>query len=174
MTRYREHQNTLKPAVPTFYAFDAEGGEQLNTIGINLTWDTVKIKTSEFEYTTDTDRIYMQSNTSGFYRITYKIIVGSSSVATNQIGAEITVNGESIDQSMSYEALPFQSAFTTLQAVTVVYLKKGDYIQLNGWTETGIVATEEFGAMILIEFIPMHGWDNSTGGQEVFKGGVIR
>ena len=174
MTRYREQQNTLKPAVPTFYAYDEEGGDQIPTTGVNLTWDTVKIKTSEFEYTTDTDRVYMQSNTSGFYRITYRVIVGNSSVATNVIGAVVCINGEGMDASVSLESIPFQTAFITLTAVSVIYLKKGDYIQLNVWTEEGIVSTEEWGSMILIEFIPMRGWDNSAGGQEVYKGGVGR
>jgi hypothetical protein len=61
------------------------------------------------------------------------------------------------------------------QSITyVIYLEKDDYIQIHTETDANSVYSMGETSRLIIEFIPMQGWNNSSGGRVDYKGGVMR
>ncbi|MBU0598874.1 hypothetical protein KKF61_07890, partial [Patescibacteria group bacterium] len=56
----------------------------------------------------------------------------------------------------------------------IVYLEKGDYIQVYSIMGSEDSQTKPETSRLIISFIPMLGWDNSASGRADYKGGVVR
>ena len=175
MTRWKEHLNELKPAIPFFFAYDVGGAQEFGVAGAFHTWDLTKIKTSDFTYTPDTDRIYFNNNTSGFYKITFNASWHNIEDA-DDVSTYLYLNGDVLPGSMARDFLDTISEDEASQSIAyIAYLKKGDYIQVFSITGADTTAST-FGnsSRIIIEFIPMLGWNNSNAGKIEYKGGVMR
>jgi hypothetical protein len=71
MVRYKVSTNKLKPAVPCIYLYDLTGAQDFTNAGEFHTWDTTKVITQHFLYTSDSDRIYLEANSSGLFLIEF-------------------------------------------------------------------------------------------------------
>jgi len=173
--RSREYDNQIKPAIPYLFLVDNGGGQNLS--GNFLTWDSIKVKTSHFTYTADDDRILLSVNISGLYKIKFEC---SFTDATNGGVAEISLykNGSAISGSQSYSyagAIGQYAIASYIGLEYIIYLERGDFLQIYGDSISGNACqTKANSNRLIIEFIPMKGWNNSHGGKTEYKGGVLR
>jgi len=180
MTRYRVHNNQITPAIPTIFLYDNDGNIEVTSSGIWLTWDTVEVKTSHFNYVADDDRIQLNTNSSGFMSIE----VDCSFITYNEdddkyVTVELYKNGSALNGSKTVTGITGAGSQTAYilnnQSLHyIVYLEKDDYLQVKASTSAGTAYTLSDTSRILITFIPMQGWNNSSGGRTDYKGGVLR
>ena len=173
--RYQELKNNLKPAIPYVYLYDVGGSQTIN--GSYLTWDTIKTITSHFHYTVDDDRLQLKMNSSGLFRVIFE-----TSLYTTIAGAvayfDIYKNGTVVEGSRTYISVVNSGQLSYSQSgiiTCVVFLEKGDYIQIKGDVVMESAAfTIANTSRLLINFIPMHGWNNSAAGREQYGGEIAR
>lgn len=178
--RYRAFNNTLNPAIPYIFLYDELGGQQINAVGIFHTWDITKIKTSHFKYMDDTNKITLNSNSSGLFLVQFNcswITYDDSNDVT--IISSIFKNGFELAGSRTVCSVSGaglqEDILKNCQSICyVVYLEKGDYLQIKSWTTADTAASIANSSRLLISFIPMQGWDNSFSGRLDYKGGVLR
>ena len=169
--RYRNYNNDIHPAIPYIALYDEDGTQVIN--GSFLTWDSIKSKTSHFLYSADDDRVQLQLNSSGLYEVTFNVSLAGSDTCY----FELYKNGTVISESRMFISpiMAGQTIYTQSGSIKyVVFLQKGDYIQVKG---TGVIdgaSTIANTSRLIIKFLPMHGWDNSAGGRLDYKGGVER
>jgi len=173
MTRYRASTNSITPAIPYLFTYDAGGSQSFS--GAYLTWDTVIVKTSHFNYTADDDRVQLKSNSSGLFKVSFE---SSLTGAGGEGRVQLYKNGSAVDGSISnvYAGSIGQTAYKNIIVMNyTVYLEKGDYIQIYADSPAGNEpATIANSCRLKIEYLPMKGWDNSSGGRIDYKGGVMR
>lgn len=163
MVRMRERNNLLKPAIPFLFLYDAVGNQAVD--GSFMTWDTIKIKTSHFIYTADDDKIQLAINSSGFFNLTFEASLSGSAVTYFYVYK----NGVVVNESKGYA--------TFADGVNIhlpIYLQKDDYIQIKGHAYSGSGDTVAYTSRLIMQYIPMAGWDNNKGGRKHFIGGVVR
>lgn len=180
MTRYRAHLNNLAPAIPFIFAYDEAGNQVFDSTGANHIWDTIKIITSHFEYTADKDRIYLNLNSSGLFKITFNCsFISYDESDDTTITTEIYKNGNLLAGSAVVSSVTAgvsqDDDIKNCQSISyVVYMEKDDYIQIQSSTNANSVYSIADSSRIIIEFLPMKGWNNSSGGRIDYKGGVMR
>ena len=173
MTRYRVHNNNLTPATPYLFAYDAGGSQSFNTAF--LTWDTVVVKSSHFQYSADDDKIQLQTNSSGLYKVNFETSLtgsgGEGAVCLYKNSSEVSGS-----TSWVYAGNIGQTTYKNIIVLDyTIYLEKGDYIQIYATTPAGnSPSTIANSSRLKIEFLPMQGWNNSSGGRTEYKGGVLR
>ena len=180
MVRYRENNNDLKPAVPFALLYDATGLQAFTSAGAFHTWDTIKTKSSHFNYTADDDRIQLKVNSSGLFKITFDCSFSTATANQNCTTSQIYKNGTALSGSKSvvcvYWAGGQASVMCGMQTIHyVVFLAVNDYIQIKSTTgASGNVLTYPDSSRLMIEFIPMRGYDNDKAGRKMFRGGIMR
>ena len=178
--RYRASINKITPAIPYLFAYDATGGQEFTSAGQFHTWDTLKIKTSHFEYSADQNRIALNTNSSGLLKIKFDCsYVTYDEDNNNYIATSIYKNGEALGGSISVTGVSAGGGQVAgiLNCQTInytVYLEKGDYIQIKSIASDNTIRSIANSSRISIEFLPAQGWDNSAGGREQYTGGVMR
>jgi hypothetical protein len=167
--RYRELNNKVTPAIPYLFLYDEDGGQEITTGGVFHKWDTVKIKTSHFIYNADDNRVTFKSNTSGFYKITFNCsFTDDEGGETKVVESSIYKNGSELTGSKVFRDYTQSISY-------VAYLSKDDYIQVYSKAGTSPSRyTKSGSSRLIIEYIPMRGWDNSNGGRIEYKGDVMR
>ena len=174
--RYRELNNKVTPAIPYLFLYDEDGGQTFGNPGTYHTWDTVKVKTSHFIYNADDDRITFKSNTSGFYKIIVNISWYITDEGSDTVTTKIYKNGSELTASRVIDFLITADTDKASQSMTyIAYLSKDDYIQIFSESGGGNgFITLSSASRLIIEYIPMRGWDNSNGGRIEYKGDVMR
>lgn len=171
--RYREKENKLKPAIPYIYLYDVAGGQTIN--GSYLTWDTTKIKTSCFQYTSDTNKVLLGVNVSGYYLIDFQVSLHGAASAVAYF--DIYKNETIVEGSRTYISVINSGQTSWNQSgiiICPVYLEKDDYVQIKGSVQGGAPTTMANTSRLCIHRISMKGWDNSAGGLEIYSGGISR
>jgi hypothetical protein len=180
MTRYREQNNIINPAVPTVFLYDAVGGQSFTSSGEYHTWDNIKVLTSGFNYTVDDDRITLLTNTSGLFIVEFEC---SFFTVDNDddlyLTSDIYRNGVVLSGSRCITAITGGSS----QAIKVrnsqsihyiVYLKRNDYLQVKTTASANTGISSAHTSRLMINFLPMKGWNNDQAGRTSFNGGVMR
>ena len=160
--------------IPYIYLYDIIGGQVID--GSYLTWDKTKIKTTHFQYTSDTDKIILGSNSSGYFLIDFQVSLTASGAGAIAY-FDIYKNGTIVEGSRTYISVIYYGQTVWNQSgiiICPVYLEKSDYIQIKGSVVGGSPTTVANTSRLLISFIPMAGWDNSAGGRIDYKGSVER
>jgi len=170
--RYRESTNDIRPAIPFLFLYDTGGNQTFD--GAFLTWDTVKIKSDHFQYKSDDDRISLKTNSAGLFKLHFEC---SLDVSAGNTRFSIYKNGSELSGSYSetYSGTIGQTGIYEFVSIEyVLYLEKGDYVQIYGDNINGTDGqSTPSSSRLIIEFLPMYGWDNASGGREDYKG-VIR
>jgi len=177
--RYREQQDKLRPAIPYLYLYDKDGAQAFTDVGQFHAWDMTKIKTTHFQYTSDTNKIFLGVNASGYYLIEFDCSFVSYINGWVQIISSVYKNGTQIEGTESYcsvyaaEQSPISYVCQTIHAV--IYLEKGDSIKIHTITNNaGNVYNLPKTSRLIIHRISMKGWDNNAGGLEIYSGGIAR
>ena len=180
MTRYNAFENNLTPAIPYVFMYDVAGAQVFGTSGAFHEWDIVKVKSSHFNATAEQDRIYLNTNSSGLFKVTFDcsfigydedddLLITSSLYKNGTVlaGAEVmcsvTAGSSQADKIKNCQSMTY-----------IVYLEKGDYMQVKTETSANEVYSMGDSSRVIIEFIPMQGWNNSAGGRTQYDGGVMR
>jgi len=173
--RYRD----ATPAIPSVFLYDAAGDSSFDD-EFHI-WDTIEFITSHFSYTVDDDKIFLQRG-GGFYEIIFQCSYYSEREETSSIKDTIYLNGEAMDGADSWcthgklwsaEAQGYNNLWSNNNIHIIKYLKSGDYTQVYGnCSYEG--KTKADSCRLVIKFMPMEGWDNSSAGRTEYKGGVMR
>jgi len=180
MARYREHNNDISSAVPLTLLYDTTGLQAFTSAGAFHTWDTIKTKSSHFNYTVDDDRIQLKVNSSGLFKITFECSFSTDTANQNCTTSQIYKNGTALDGAKSVICIYWAGGQGIVicgsQTLTyTVYLSINDYIQVKTNTgASGNVLTYPDSSRLMIEFIPIHGYNNDRGGRKMFTGKVMR
>lgn len=172
-----QRNKTVTPAIPLIFLSDASGEQVFGSAADQFhTWDTVVLKTSDFHYTVDDDRIIINRRSAGFYEITFE--VSWKTVETlRQIWTDVFVNGVNLTNSHTHTFVAGSGGQPTYRDQHVIhyiiYLNPGDYIQLASRGNSTNVTTDPKSSRLIIKFIPLKGWNNDTGGKVRSKGGFI-
>lgn len=171
--RYRALQNKITPAIPFLFIYDKDGDIELDDVF--LTWDTTKMKTSHFHYKSDTNKIILNTNASGLYKITFNCSMDDGAAI---VDFSVYKNGVAEEGSVveTYVGDAGQNTMkNSVSLVYIIYLEKGDYIQIHG-DSTGATNAHTMPetSRLVVEFLPMKGWDNNSGGRLEYKGGITR
>jgi len=179
MTRYNDLQNNLTPAIPFVFLYDIVGNQTFGTSGAFHDWDTVRVLSSHFDYTATKDRIYLNTNSSGLFKVTFECsfvtydedddLLITSSIYKN--GTQL--GGSEVMCSVTGAASQDDDIKNSQTLTYIVYLEKNDYIQIETETDANTVYSIGNTSRLIIEFLPMYGWDNASGGRQDYKG-VVR
>lgn len=171
MTRWNDFQNNLHPAIPFVFLYDEIGNQTFDTSGSFHDWDTIRIISSHFNATAGEDRIYLNANSSGLFKITFECSYNGVTGGSTQ--TELYKNGSSIDGStVSTYCDGNQQGSESM--TYIIYLEKDDYIQIKTTTTANSVTSIAKSSRLIIEYLPMKGWNNSSGGRLEYQGGVMR
>ena len=174
MTRHKVFTNKLKPATPCVYLYDSQGGQSFDATGQFHTWDSTKIITQHFNYPSNKDRIILEVNSSGLFMLQFDCSFTSHEKDICSIATSIYKNGIQEEGTTCYTTVTINYDYS-ISLNTILYLEKGDYIQV--FTQTNQVdAITSIGntSRLIVTYLPMQGWNNSTGGRIEYKGGVLR
>ena len=178
MTRYNAQEKNLKTATPLIFLYNASGNQAFNSSGAFHVWDTVEIKTSDFIYTPDTNKIYCGNTINGIYKITFNCSFLDSDEESSIVVSQIFKNGTAVTGSSVADGGVScnQAGYYSQSIVYFIYLTKGDYIQMYTYApaSSGTIYALSDTSRLSIEFVPMQGWNNSSGGQTNYRGGVMR
>lgn len=172
MTRDREPQ----AAIPHIFLYDDIGNQTFTGAGEFHTWDSIEFKTSHFYYVVDDDRILFNKNSYGLFEITFECSFDTSYGGTVGVTSQLYKNGTAIDGSQ-VQITANGGQYPQIQCQSIhfyVELKEGDYIQVK--TTTNIQSADSIPetSRLIIKFIPIHGWNNSSGGRLDYSGGIMR
>jgi len=177
MTRYREYNNQVTPAVPCLFLYDT-GEQSFTSSGEFHIWNTIKIKTSGFQYTADDDRFSLLTNTSGLFMLefdcSYYTVANDADLT---ITTSIYKNGVIVPGSTSITTVTGSGSplIRTCQSIHyIVYLKRDDYIQIKSTASANTAIQSGNTSRLIINYLPMRGWDNDKAGRISFKGQVNR
>jgi len=176
MTRYKEYSNNITPAVPYLLLIDAEGYQAFTNAGEFHTWDTSIVQTNNFTFTVGTNKVFLDTNSSGLFKVTYNCSYGLGQGGGDVITTSLYKNGVEITGSRVQDMITIDEADIVSQSSTfVLFLSKGDSVQVRTVVGVGTIALSQANtSRILIEFIPMHGGNNGSGGRVDYKGAIRR
>lgn len=166
--RYRESNNTLKPGIPFAFLIDEGGGQTFTSAGGFITWDLTKILTKHFRYTSDTNSVYLKVNASGFYHVMFHCCF---TVSASNLEAMVWIYKNGIVETNSkIHVYADLGKHTMLTLDYVIYLEYNDYIQIYIDTTAGTLTSIANTNKLIIEGIPMRGWNNDAGGRYQYNG----
>lgn len=183
MIRDRTINNKLNPAVPTFFAYDDAGGQQISqaAAGTKMTFDTVVIQTQNFQFNASQDRLQLNTNSSGWFMVMFDCSLAAYTDPISDVLGYFCIykNDSFMQGSQTYFSVDYDSSnqISYYQYAGIkmpVYLEDGDYIHIKGRSLAGIGLTIADTMRLTVSFIPMKGWDNSQAGRIEYKGGVDR
>ncbi len=169
--RYGESNNTLKPGIAFVFLIDETGGQTFTSAGGLVTWDLTKILTKHFRYTSDTNSVHLRVNTSGLYKVMFHCCYAVSS-ANLEAMVWVYKNGV-VETNSKIHMHADVGKHTMLTLDYVIYLEYGDYIQIYVDTTAGTLTSMANTNRLIIEGLPMGGWNNNAGGREKSKSGVF-
>jgi hypothetical protein len=177
MTRYREQNNMITPAVPCVFLYDT-GEQTFTTSGVYHIWNTIKIKTSGFHYTADDDRITLLTNTSGLFNVEFDCSYYTTANDTDVIvTTDLYKNGVRLDGGTCISIVSGSGSpiIRTCQTIHyIIYMQKDDYLQVLTTTSANTTIQSGNTSRLLINFLPMNGYDNGKAGRIQFKGEILR
>ena len=168
---------TLTPVIPSIFLTDTDGEQVFSTVGEFHTWDTVVLKTSDFHYIVDGNRVQINRQGGGFYEISFEVSWKTTQIL-RQIWTDLYANGAKLVNSHAHTYVTGASGQPTYRDQHIihyiVYLNYGDYVQVKSQSSGSNVTTDPESSRLIIKFIPIQGWDNNSGGKESYRGGVLR
>jgi len=175
----RGRSQTAKTAIPCIYLFQDEEDAGFNDEFHS--WDTIHFKTQHFHYVAGETRVYLDRG-EGYYEIIFQCSYNLDRAESNRVFDHIYLNGSAIDGAKcittygkvwSQDAQGYNWIDGNNNIHIIQYLKPGDYIQVYANT-TYSTDRQADTCRLIIKFIPMEGWNNSSGGRVEYKGGVSR
>lgn len=113
-------------------------------------------------------RLSSINRSAGWIETTYNTIYDNSNFIT--IGAEVSVEGEGIDTTIPCGVYSAQTATFHMYK----YLEKGDILRVHLRTTANTCTTVPHGCRFLVKYVSMVGWNNSRGGNGVYRGGILK
>lgn len=168
MTRRREIDGSLKPAVPYLEYIDANSTAPLVPWQwYPIFWGTHSIITSDFieKNLGNSDSVLVQ--TTGLYKVTLQVQIVTVQNDGNCL-THLVVNGVEVFCSQGSIWL-VAGKNQTLSTTITLYLKRGDEITCE-WASG--VDTTDIGenSVFRIEWLPMGGWNNDSSGNVINRG----
>lgn len=167
------------PAIPSILLFDDTGLQTFTSTGEFHTWDTQQHSTSHFRYKLDGDTVILENNQYNMYEVTFECSFFTQVSGTIIIYSELYKNGTAINGSRTYTSSVGSGQGTTTNGNVsihfLLYLKGGDTIQVKTITNNaGATYSYTKSSRLMVNFVPIRGWDNSKAGRIEYKGSVLR
>ena len=171
----RNRSNT--PVIPFIQLYDT-GTQTFTMAGEFHTWDTIDFKTSDLHYTVDDDRVLVNVPGAGYYSITFECSFTKSGAGLGMATSQIYKNGIAITGAKavgcSYDTGQGQAACACMTLHFTTYLKAKDYIQVKTTASSNSLLSGLETSRLLIEYVPTQGWNNNSGGNQNYRGRVMR
>lgn len=156
--RYKAFSNELHPSVPYVFLYNT-GTQEFTTAGVLHTWTTVKCITSHFSH--DTNAILLNTNSSGLFKVTFEC-------SLNGNAESVLLKNDVVLPGCVCRGVDGHSI------TAVVALEKDDILQVKTTGIDGTRTSIANSTRLIVEFIPMKGYNNDSGGRTEYKGGVLR
>jgi len=148
-------------------------------------FDTEVMKTSHFSYNANFTKIRLDKG-EGYYEIIFECSYELYTTEHRLITLKDTIylNGSAIPDASSWTGFGeyynadgqlYEDFLGNNKIHIIQYLKPGDEIKVymdTKWNYAACAVADT--CRLIIRFLPMHGWNNSSGGQLEYKGGVMR
>lgn len=170
MTRNR----VLKPAIP-FAELYGSDSFTVTTVAQNLTLDHSCYVTSHFTVNLGSGRIiFNRGNASGIFRIFASISAIKASGNPSYIAIVLYKNGVACPCSTSYGFVGAGNDNSTAVMIACTELYPEDYLEFKVQVDDGTATIIDSACRVMVEGLPMFGWDNNKAGTKRFIGEVIR
>ena len=186
MSRY----TTAHPAIPSIILYRNDYQLFTNAGQFHI-FDTVVYKTSHFHYNCESggigsgeseaknSKIRLENNQQNMYEVTFECSFTTNTAENVIVYSQIYKNGVAVAGSRTYTNCSgaAQSAvnIANVSIHYILYLEGGDYIQVKTITNSAnAIQSYTQSPRLMINFIPIRGWDNSKAGRVEYKGRVMR
>jgi len=168
-----------KPSIPSILLYDNTGLQSFTNAGEFHTWDTEQIKTSHFWYKIDGTKVILENNQQNMYEVTFECSYLTYVTGVIIVYSELYKNGVAVNGSRTYTSCSGASQSPTgignISIHYLLYLKGGDTIKMKTTTNNaGVTYSYPDTSRLMINFMPIRGWDNSKAGRIEYKGSVLR
>jgi len=166
-TRYR----TPAPAIP-FIFLHGLASESITTVPTAINWSHAYFITSDFNYTNGGCRITMNKGSTGLFKLYAQIGAVKATGAPTELTISLYINGTLQNCCTVHAGINAQN-HSDATLIAAFQATMGDYIEIYVNVDDGTSVTESNTARLIIEGLPMKGWNNNAGGREHSKGGVV-
>lgn len=166
-TRYRKPA----PAIP-FIFLHCLADETITTTPTAINWAHAHFITSDFHYTAGEGRITMNRGSTGMFKLYAQIGAIKATGAPTELTISLYINGTLQDCCTVHGGISAQE-HTDVTLIAAFQANMGDYIEIYVNVDNGTSTTESETARLIIEGLPMKGWNNNAGGKEHSKSGVV-
>lgn len=135
-----------------------------------ITWDHSHIKTSHFAYTDGGTKVTVNRGGAGIYMV--YLNAGIAKKAGNPVHSEFTIyiNGVAQPCCTGHSIIGAGAEHSDVALIVSVTLNYGDYLEVYASVDAGTGNLEEDTARLIIEALPVEGWNNGHGSKEVRHG----
>lgn len=172
MSRAGEINGTIKPAIPWLEFYNAQSSTaDVAPLWNNIMWEfwtgvELVIQTGDFDYRQDAVEGKIKINTSGLYVISLDVgfdsTAASDTIITRMLKNDIEIPGT--------RSIGTNNGYLQLVSSRTMYLRTGDTLTFQYQCDENSTSFIANGSRIRIEFVPMCGWNNNSGGNVVFRG----
>ena len=153
----------VAPAVPFAYLHGTDSFT-ITTTPTPLPWAHAHFITKDFRFADTNTRITINKSFKGrIYNVSAQFGAEKASGAPTAIILQLYINGVAQDCCITHGVI----AATThgdATLLTAIYANARDYIEVYASTDAGTVIIEPDTARLIIQGLPMLGWDNGAGG----------
>ena len=156
----------VAPAIPLIYLHGTDGAT-IGTTPTPLPWAHAHFITSDFKFIATGTRIIINKSFKGrIYRVIVQMGAEKSGGNPTAIILQLYVNGVAVDCCTTHGAIA-AGTHGDATLISMIYVNAGDYIEAYASVDNGTVTIEADTARIIIEGLPMMGWDNGSGGSRI-------
>lgn len=157
----------IAPAIPFIFLHGTD--EQVITdVATPITWSHSHFITSDFKFIATGTRIIINKTFKGrVYRVFVQVGATKKAGAPSYIELKIYINGVAQPCCLTHGAIGSLGNHGDAILGSAVYANAGDYIEVYARVDAGSATVEADTARIIIEGLPMMGWDNGAGGSKI-------
>lgn len=155
------------PAMPVVFLHGIDGYEITST-PTPVEWAHSHFITSDFSFINNTTQIRINRGAKGrIYKITTQMSAERTGGNPDELVLKIYINGVAQDCCEAHGAMSNTGVHGNITLVILIYANSGDYIEIYASVDAGTVETEPNTVRIIVEGLPIKGWDNNAGGSDI-------
>jgi len=163
---------TVNPAIPFIFVHGAIAGV-VTDVATAMTFDHTHFRTSDFQFTNGDCKVILRlnANASGIYKIFACAGVEKKAGNPTILIMQLYVNGVAC-HCVSHGVVGVGAGHSDCVLIGAHHLYPGDYVEIYLSVDVGSATLEDDSARLMIEALPMEGWDNRHGGKKRLRGGL--
>lgn len=156
----------VAPAIPFVYLHGTDSFS-ITITPTPLPWAHAHFITKDFRFIATGTRVIINKSFKGrIYRVSAQFGAEKSGGNPTSIILQLYVNGIAVDCCKTHGAIA-AGTHGDAALITSIYVNAGDYIEVYASVDNGTAIIEADTARLIIEGLPMMGWDNGAGGSRI-------